>query len=153
MFKFRSGTNVLNDELGRRRGKSDDRQCQLYGDECEGVVHVLWECPAYDTIRNTFVEDLANLLGGSFEELVHSIVSFERTVLGCENWERYDFEALSRLVKSLIWETRKNKLYGDRDGTGETSGCSCSSPLTGDLSSSTCICGCVVDGVSVTAAT
>ena len=61
-------------------------------------------------------------------------------------WERYDFKALLRLVKSfilLIWDTRKNKLYGYQDGNGETSGCSC--PLTEDLSSSTCICGCVVD--------
>ena len=29
-----------------------------------------------------------------------------------------------------IWDTWKNKLYGDQ---GETPGCSCSCPLTGDL--------------------
>ena len=52
-----------------------------------------------------------------------------------------------------ITTTRKNKLYGDQDGNGETSGCSCSCPLTGDLSSSACVCGCVVNGVSATAAT
>ena len=63
LFKFRSGTNDLNEELGRHLGKNDDRQCKLCGDECENVVHVLWECPAYDTIRNTFMEDLDNLLG------------------------------------------------------------------------------------------
>ena len=79
-------------------------------------------------------------------------------MFGCENWERYDFRALLRLVtcKSfilLIWDTRKNKLYGDRDGTGETSGCSCSCAPTGDLSSSACVCGCVVNGVSAMAAT
>ena len=59
--------------------------------------------------------------------------------------DRYDFKAL------LIWDTRKNKLYGDQDGT--ISGCSCSCPLTGDRTSSACICGCVVNGVSATAAT
>ena len=53
----------------------------------------------------------------------------------------------------LIWETRKTKLYSDQDGTGETSGYSCSCPLTGDLSSSACVCGGVVNGVSVTAVT
>ena len=77
-------------------------------------------------------------------------------MLGCENWERYHFKALLRLVKSfilLIWDSRKNKLYGDQDGNGETSGCSCSYPLTGVLTSSACVCGCVVDGVSATAAT
>ena len=56
MFKFRLGTNGLNEELGRHRGKNDDRKCKLCGDECESVVHVLWECPAYDTIRDTFME-------------------------------------------------------------------------------------------------
>ena len=40
----------------------------------------------------------------------------------------------------------KNKLCGDQDGT--TPGCSCSCPLTGDLTSSACICGCVVNGIS-----
>ena len=33
-------------------------------------------------------------------------------------------EGFLRLVKSfilLIWDTRKNKLYGDQDGTAETS--------------------------------
>ena len=33
------------------------------------------------------------------------------------------------------------------------SGYSCSCPLTGDLTSSACVCGCVVNGVSATAAT
>ena len=67
-----------------------------------------------------------------------------------------NFKALLRLVKSFIlltWDARKNKLYGNQDGNGETSGCSCSCPLTGDLSSSVHVCGCVVNGVSATAAT
>ena len=58
MFKFWSGTNGLYEELGRHRGKNDDRQCKRCWDECESVVHVLWECPVYDTIRNTFHERL-----------------------------------------------------------------------------------------------
>ncbi len=32
------------------------------------MVHVLWECPVYDTIRNTFMEDLDNLLVEDFKE-------------------------------------------------------------------------------------
>ena len=27
-------------------------------DECESVVHVLWECPVYDSIRSTFMVEL-----------------------------------------------------------------------------------------------
>ena len=68
LFKFRSGTNGLNEELGRHRGKNDDRQCKLCRGECESVVHVLWECPAYDSIRNNFMVELENLLGGRFGE-------------------------------------------------------------------------------------
>ena len=49
-------------------------------------------------------------------------------------------------LEILSWES-----YGDQDGT--TPGCSCSCPLTRDLTSSACVCGCVVNGVSVTAAT
>ena len=54
------------------------------GGECESVVHVLWECPAYDTIRKTFMEDLGNLLGKSSEEF-RLLNSFEKAgfVLGC----------------------------------------------------------------------
>ena len=95
MFKFRSGTNGLNEELGRHRGRNDDRQCKLCGEECESVVHVLWECPVYDTIRSTFMGKLKNLLGGIFEEF-SALNNVEKTgfVLGCEKWNRSNFKAL-----------------------------------------------------------
>ena len=106
MFKFRSGTNGLNEELGRHRGKNGDRQCTLGGDECESVVHVLWECPVYDSIRNTFMGELDKLLGGgggNFEEF-STLDNFNRTgfILGCENWDRYYFKALLKLVKNFV---------------------------------------------------
>ena len=50
MFKFRLDTNGLKEELGRHWGKNDDRQCKLCGEECESIVHVLWEYPVYDVI-------------------------------------------------------------------------------------------------------
>ena len=80
LFKFRSGTNGLNEELGRHGGRNDDRQWKLCGDECESVVHVLWECPAYDTNRSTFMEDLDNLLVEVLKSLVHSIISRGRAL-------------------------------------------------------------------------
>ena len=47
---------------------------------------------------------------GNFEEF-STLDNFNRTgfILGCENWDRYDFKALLKLVKSfvlLIWDTR-----------------------------------------------
>ena len=62
------------------------------------------------------MKDLDNLLGGSFEEF-STLNNFETGfVFECENWERYNFKVLLRIVKSFIlfiWDTRKNKLYGD----------------------------------------
>ena len=43
LFKFWSGTHGLNEELGRHRGRNGRTECILCGDECESVVHVLWE--------------------------------------------------------------------------------------------------------------
>ena len=38
MFQSRPGTNGLTEQLGRRRGKNDDWQCTLCGDESESVL-------------------------------------------------------------------------------------------------------------------
>ena len=56
------------------------------------VVHVLWECPVYDSIRNAFMGELDMLLGGSFEEF-STLDNRTGFILGCENWDRYDFKA------------------------------------------------------------
>ena len=47
LFKFRSGTHGLNEELGRHRGREGRKECLLCDAECESVSHVLWDCPAY----------------------------------------------------------------------------------------------------------
>ena len=46
LLKFRSGTHGLNEELGRHRGREGNKECELCGNECESVSHVLWECSA-----------------------------------------------------------------------------------------------------------
>ena len=51
MFKFRSGTHGLNEELGRHRGREGRKEC-LRNDECESISHVLWDCLVYSTLRN-----------------------------------------------------------------------------------------------------
>ena len=61
MFKFRSGTHGLNEELGRHRG-GKVRQCSLCGDECENVSHVLWECSACSSTRANLMKKLQALL-------------------------------------------------------------------------------------------
>ena len=58
LFKFRSGTHGLNEELGRHRGREGRKECLLCDVECESVSHVLWDCPAYASIRSAFMLEL-----------------------------------------------------------------------------------------------
>ena len=69
MFKFRSGTHGLNEELGRHRGRNGRTECVLCGNECKSVVHVLWECPVYKDSREEFMIKLRSTLGEDFEAL------------------------------------------------------------------------------------
>ena len=116
LFKFRSGTHGLNEELGRHRGREGKLECALCGAECESVVHVLWECSAYSSSRASFLLKLEELLGDRYADF-EALNSVEKTsyVLGSELWEQ-NFKSLLRLVKEFIvnvWEVRKQKLYGD----------------------------------------
>ena len=122
LFKFRSGTHGLNEELGRHSDRDGRVECTLCGAECESVVHVLWECSSYSTCRDNFQEALKQLLGARYAEF-ETLSAVEKTsyVLGSENWED-DFDALLHLVKEFIvavWEVRKQNLYGDDSHPGQ----------------------------------
>ncbi len=71
-----SGTIMINyctvsGKVRGHKGKNDNRQCKLCGEECESVVHVLWQCSVYDTIENV-------LRGGGSEEF-STLNNFKRT--------------------------------------------------------------------------
>ena len=51
----KSGTHGLNEELGRHRGRNGRTERVLCDDECESVVLVIWECPAYKDSREEFM--------------------------------------------------------------------------------------------------
>ena len=53
LFKLRSGTHGLNEELGRHRGREGkyNIMCNLCGEDCESVGHFLWNCPVYSERR------------------------------------------------------------------------------------------------------
>ena len=53
MFKFRSGTHGLNEELGRHRGRECKTECSLCGNECENVSH------GYGIVQHIAVLELA----------------------------------------------------------------------------------------------
>ena len=90
LFKFWSGTHGLNEELGRHRGRNGRTECVLGGDECESVVHVLWECPAYKDSKEEFMIKLRSTLGEAFKD-------FE--VL--DNIERASFVSFGRRISML----------------------------------------------------
>ena len=99
MFKFRSGTHGLNEELGRHRGREGRKECLLCDAECESVSHVLWDCPAYVSIRSAFMLELRRELGDRFEHFQ----SLEKSsyVLGSEAWEEYSSGLLGYFVLSV----------------------------------------------------
>ena len=70
--------------LGSRRDKNNDRQCKLCGDENEGVVCMLWECPVYDSIRSTYFHGrirksvVGEECAGGLRSLVHVIILIQQ---------------------------------------------------------------------------
>ena len=102
LFKFRSGTHGLNEELGRHRGREGKTECSLCGNECENVSHVLWECSAYSSTRASFMKKLQELLEDDYEDF-ESLENVEKSsyVLGSELWES-KFDGLLALVKEYI---------------------------------------------------
>ena len=60
----------MNEELGRHRGREGREECSICGAECESVVHVLWECPAYtctcSSCREGFRAKFKELIGDRF---------------------------------------------------------------------------------------
>ena len=113
LFKFRSGTH---EELGRHRGREGNKKCELCGNECESVSHVLCECSAYSSSRADFLLKLQEKLGNGFERF-DALDSLGKSsfILGSELWEEH-FDSLLHLVKDYIvsiWEAQKIKLYGD----------------------------------------
>ena len=124
MFKFRSGTHGLNEELGRHRGREGKTECSLYGNECENASHVLWECSAYSSIRASFMKKFKELLEDDYKDF-ESLENVDKSsyVLGSELWES-KFDGLLALVKEYnllyidVWEIRKHKLYDSDSGSG-----------------------------------
>ena len=121
LFKFRSGTHGVNEELGRHRGREGKTECSLCGNECEKVSHVLWECSAYSSTRASFMKKLQELLEDDYEDF-ESLDNVEKSsyVLVSELWET-KFDGLLALVKEYIvdvWEIRKHKLYDSDSGSG-----------------------------------
>ena len=91
--------SILNEELGRHRGREGKTVCCLCGNECENVSHVLWECSAYSSTRASFMKKLQELLDDDYEDF-ESLENVEKSsyVPGSELWGS-KFDGLLSLVK------------------------------------------------------
>ena len=77
LFRFKSGTHGLNEELGRHITRNINQACVFCNCDCESVEHVLWECPAYSNNRSVFINSLSKILCSDF----HLMSAFEKTRL------------------------------------------------------------------------
>ena len=46
LFKIRSGTHGVNEDLGRYRGKEGKTECSSCGEKCENAIYAFWKCSA-----------------------------------------------------------------------------------------------------------
>ena len=58
----------MNEELGRHRGRNGMTECILCANECESVIHVLWERSAYKDSREEFMVRFSATLGEAFKD-------------------------------------------------------------------------------------
>ena len=122
--------------LDGHRGRNGRTECILCGDECESVVHVLWECPVYKDKRKGFMVKRRAILGEAFKDF-EALDNIEKAsfVLCWELWTE-NFNALLALVKEYIidlWEVRKVKLYGEPCSTQLQSQSSAGNPRDGTV--------------------
>ena len=64
LFKFRSGTHGLNEELGRHRGREGKIECNACGAKCDSVVFMC--CGSVLFIVPNVREELQELLGDRY---------------------------------------------------------------------------------------
>ena len=74
LFRFRSGTHGLNEEVGRHTciTRTNGKACFFFfffffcECECESVEHALWECSEYSSICEEFIKNLDGILQNDF---------------------------------------------------------------------------------------
>ena len=91
LFRFRSGTHGLNEELGRHITRNVSKACVFCNCDCKSVEHVLWECPAYSNNRSVFINSLSKILCSDFHMSAFEKTRyiFDQSVWECKLFVRY----------------------------------------------------------------
>lgn len=97
---FRLGINGFNEELGRYRGRDDNKEYLFCGTDCVSVSHVLWDCLVYSESKAALLlQKLQIQLRDSFAAIESlGTVSF---ILGNELSEKTLLHAWVKLRSSL----------------------------------------------------
>jgi hypothetical protein len=120
-FKLRSGTNGLNNELGRRCKDVSSRICKCCNlGVVEDEIHFITECPMFHSQRNSFFSNLSKIENDEITNLLNNPDISDKTekaaiILGKS-------QGLSKSSSNLlntetcnfleaIWNSRKNFLY------------------------------------------
>ena len=92
------------DSMGRHRRREGRKECLLCDAECESVSHVLWDCPAYASIRSAFMLELRRELGDRFEHF-QSLDSFAKSsyVLGSEEYSSGLLNLMYPLMPDIMY--------------------------------------------------
>ena len=94
LSKFRSGIHGLNEELGRHRGREGNKECELCGNECESVSHLMWECSACSSNRADLLLKLQEKLYREWVRTLWCLDSlYRKIVLDSKLWEEH-FDSL-----------------------------------------------------------
>ena len=114
LFRFRSGTHGLNEELGRHSSRNSSKACFFFCEcECESVEHVFWECSEYSSICKEFIGNLDGFLQNDF----HLKSSFDKTkyIFDQSIWECNghfdDWFSNTKAFLCGIWNLCREKLY------------------------------------------
>ena len=120
LFKFRSGTHGLFEELGRHANRGRSQECPNCGACKESVEHVLFECASYDSQRQIFLNHMKQILTQETFEVFNNSSIFNKAVfcLGekqgmlinddCSSW----YNRVGDFLMS-VGDRRKEILYGN----------------------------------------
>ena len=83
------------------KGEGGDERVPVVDDECKNVSHVLWECPAYSSVRSNFLVALQGKLEDDGFKYFLSLDSFRKAsfIMG----GRINFVLWLTLLKVLFW--------------------------------------------------
>ena len=100
LFRFRSGTHGLNEELGGHSTRNSGKACVFC--EYESVEHVLWECSVYSSIHKEFISNFDGILQNDFYQkssFDRTKYIFDQSIWKCNDHLIIDFQIIFQILR------------------------------------------------------